>query len=85
MSARRTSSPVNIARRSTSQHATGSPTYNERLSLRRATAVKRWLTDNAGIKPDRIAVRGYGETRPVAPNGDSSGRARNRRVVVGVR
>ncbi len=65
--------------------STGSPTYNERLSLRRATAVKRWLTDHAHIGADRIGVRGYGEARPVASNADAAGRARNRRVVVGVR
>jgi len=55
--------------------STGSPAYNQRLSLRRAAAVKRWLVAHGQISADRIAVRGYGETRPVDSNAAASGRA----------
>lgn len=64
--------------------AKGDPAYNRRLSLRRAQSVKAWLVQRGGLDADRIAVKGFGETRPVASNSTSSGRARNRRVVVGV-
>jgi len=62
----------------------GSDTYNDRLSRRRAEAVKRWLVSRGGLAADRVAVRGYGEREPVASNAGDSGRRRNRRVVVGV-
>jgi flagellar motor protein MotB len=64
--------------------AVGSAAYNRRLSLRRAQAVRRWLVTRGRISASRIAVRGYGERRPVAANASASGRKRNRRVVVGV-
>jgi outer membrane protein OmpA-like peptidoglycan-associated protein len=35
-----------------------------------------------GISADRIVARGYGEERPVAPNTEAEGRAKNRRVEV---
>ena len=59
----------------------GSSTYNLDLSLRRAEAVRQALIE-AGIGPDRIAARGYGERYPVAPNSDAAGRQRNRRVEI---
>jgi outer membrane protein OmpA-like peptidoglycan-associated protein len=62
----------------------GSDGYNDRLSVRRAEAVKRWLVANGGIAASRITTKGYGESEPVASNGDDAGRQRNRRVVVGV-
>ncbi len=64
--------------------STGSPDYNKRLSLRRAEAVRRSLVTHGHISAGRITVRGYGESRPAATNADASGRARNRRVVIGV-
>jgi len=57
----------------------GSDLYNEKLSVRRAEAVFRYLV-NHGIAPERMEVIGYGETRPVADNDTESGRAQNRRV-----
>lgn len=54
----------------------GSEQYNQRLSERRAEAVKRALTQR-GINPARIHTVGYGESQPV-----SSSDAANRRVVV---
>jgi OOP family OmpA-OmpF porin len=47
-------------------------------------AVKRWLVEHAHIPARRISARGYGENRPAATNASSSGRARNRRVMIGV-
>jgi outer membrane protein OmpA-like peptidoglycan-associated protein len=61
----------------------GGDAYNRRLSLRRAESVRRWLAGH-GVDAARAAVEGYGETRPVASNATSSGRQKNRRVVIGV-
>jgi OOP family OmpA-OmpF porin len=57
----------------------GSDEYNEKLSVRRAEAVFRYLV-NRGVAPTRMEVIGYGESRPVASNETESGRAQNRRV-----
>lgn len=59
--------------------STGGAELNERLSLRRADAVKAVLVDR-GVKAEQITVNGYGETRPVADNATADGRAKNRRV-----
>lgn len=53
--------------------------YNIDLSQRRARSVQSYLVDN-GISSDRIDVKGFGETKPVADNDSKSGRAKNRRV-----
>jgi outer membrane protein OmpA-like peptidoglycan-associated protein len=60
--------------------AKGDDAYNQRLSLRRAEAVKRWLTEREAIAADRFVTRGAGESRPVAGNDDEAGRQKNRRV-----
>lgn len=59
----------------------GEPAYNQRLSERRAEAVRAHF---AVQLDDTFALEasGYGETRPVAPNDTDDGRARNRRVVI---
>jgi len=44
--------------------AAGSESYNQRLSERRANAVKEYLTKEGLIAPDRLSTIGYGETRP---------------------
>lgn len=62
----------------------GSDAYNERLSLRRAKAVRDWLVRRAGLERSRIVVRGFGEGQPAASNSSDSGRRKNRRVVIGV-
>jgi OOP family OmpA-OmpF porin len=59
--------------------AVGSDQYNERLSVRRATAVKDYLV-RGGISASRIEIRGLGESQPVASNETADGRAQNRRV-----
>ena len=50
------------------------------LSGARAAAVVQALVD-FGLPPNRLRIVGYGETRPVADNATSEGRAANRRVV----
>ncbi len=59
--------------------SSGSEAYNQRLSERRAQAVREYLISR-GIPADRLTARGYGESRPIADNGTESGRAKNRRV-----
>jgi outer membrane protein OmpA-like peptidoglycan-associated protein len=49
------------------------------LSQRRAEAVERWLVQH-GVAPARLMAKGYGATRPLAPNITAYNRARNRRV-----
>ena len=63
----------------------GTRAYNERLSLNRAEAVKRWLAANGRVPESRMTTRGFGPTRPVAPNGTAEGRQQNRRVEVRLR
>ncbi len=59
----------------------GSDASNQSLSDRRATAVRTALVSE-GVEAGRIAVRGVGETRPVATNDTAEGRAQNRRVEI---
>lgn len=58
---------------------TGPEAYNQRLSERRAEAVKRYLVEH-GVDADRLETAGYGESRPIASNETREGRALNRRV-----
>jgi OOP family OmpA-OmpF porin len=67
--------------------AVGSDAYNQRLSVRRAEAVKAYLVSK-GIEKNRVYTEGKGEKQPVADNKTAEGRAKNRRVeieVVGTR
>lgn len=57
----------------------GSADSNRKLSARRAAAVRQYLLSQ-GIEKSRISARGYGETKPVADNGNEAGRRLNRRV-----
>ena len=47
--------------------ATGTPEYNQQLSERRAEAVRRYLTAK-GVTAQNLEARGFGETRPRAPD-----------------
>jgi outer membrane protein OmpA-like peptidoglycan-associated protein len=58
----------------------GSDKYNMGLSKRRANAVRDYLIKKGGISADRLTAVGFGESKPVAPNTTSEGRAKNRRV-----
>ena len=64
----------------------GADQYNQRLSERRADSVRRWLAAN-GVAT-QMTSRGWGRTKPVAPNtkpggsDDPEGRQKNRRVEI---
>jgi OOP family OmpA-OmpF porin len=58
----------------------GAADYNQKLSQRRADAVREVLISQFGVDPSRLIAIGYGETRPVADNGNAMGRQENRRV-----
>ncbi|MFZ1180207.1 MAG: OmpA family protein [Herbaspirillum sp.] len=65
----------------------GSVAYNQKLSERRAEAVKAYLVAN-GVESDRVYTKGKGKSQPIADNKTAAGRAKNRRVeieVVGIR
>jgi chemotaxis protein MotB len=55
---------------------------NWELSTARALAAVRFLTEQAGVSPQRLGAVGYGEFRPIADNATAEGRARNRRIAV---
>lgn len=57
----------------------GSDTENMALSQRRAQSVQYYL-QQSGIATDRILAKGYGETKPVAPNDSDENRQKNRRI-----
>jgi OOP family OmpA-OmpF porin len=59
----------------------GTDAYNQKLSIRRAEAVKKHLVSQ-GIEAKRIYVEGKGESQPVADNKTAEGRAKNRRVQI---
>ena len=65
----------------------GTVEYNQKLSERRANAVKAYLVSK-GIEKNRVYTEGKGKKQPVADNKTAEGRAKNRRVeieVVGTR
>lgn len=67
----------------------GNDRYNQKLSEQRADSVRRWLAEH-GIAT-AMTTRGWGKTRPVAPNtkpngaDDPEGRQKNRRVEITVK
>lgn len=61
--------------------STGSASYNQSLSERRADSVRLALV-KMGVSLDRVVSQGYGKDFPVADNTSASGRAMNRRVEV---
>ncbi len=69
--------------------AKGNDQYNQKLSERRAQSVQKWLAAN-GVTTS-LSTRGYGKTKPVAPNtkpdgkDDPEGRQKNRRVEITVK
>lgn len=60
---------------------TGSISYNQQLSEKRAASVARYL-GGEGVKRQRMRMAGYGEKKPLVANTDSSARSRNRRVEI---
>ncbi|MHB1214179.1 MAG: OmpA family protein [Thiobacillus sp.] len=59
--------------------STGTEEYNLGLSRRRAEAVRDYLVSK-GVPAERLTIKAYGESQPVASNSTSEGRAKNRRV-----
>lgn len=68
--------------------AIGSDAHNQKLSEQRAEAVKSWFIEKEGLRNMSFASKGYGASRPVAPNkkpdgsDDPDGRQKNRRVEI---
>lgn len=60
----------------------GPAAYNQKLSERRATAVKNRLVEKFNIAAERMTARGFGESVPVADNTTAEGQFLNRRVEV---
>jgi outer membrane protein OmpA-like peptidoglycan-associated protein len=69
----------------------GTHAHNMKLSDDRAASVKNWLVQNAGVQGSRVTTKGWGETKPVAPNknpdgsDNPAGRQKNRRVEIMIR
>src|SRR6516165_3629704 len=61
--------------------STGSAQKNQALSEQRANTVAQYLRTK-GVADQRLAVAGFGPTRPVASNDSPDGRQRNRRVEI---
>ncbi|MDT0617773.1 OmpA family protein [Salinisphaera sp. P385] len=59
--------------------SSGSDSYNQKLSERRASAVASYLSSK-GVNSSRMATWGRGESEPIATNDTEAGRSRNRRV-----
>ena len=59
----------------------GSNEYNLSLSESRAQSVQKILLDG-GIAAERMEIKGYGESKPIADNATPSGQAQNRRVEI---
>jgi outer membrane protein OmpA-like peptidoglycan-associated protein len=68
--------------------AKGSASYNQTLSEARANSVKQWLVDKEGLSGMSFAIKGFGATKPAAPNtnpdgsDNPEGRQKNRRVAL---
>ncbi len=60
--------------------STGSASLNQTLSQKRADAVRSYLVHASGVPADQVVAAGFGQTRPIASNQTSEGRAQNRRV-----
>jgi outer membrane protein OmpA-like peptidoglycan-associated protein/opacity protein-like surface antigen len=59
---------------------TSSKSYNQKLSQKRAEAVKSYIENVKGIEPSRLKAVGYGFSRPIAKNDPITGNIANRRV-----
>ncbi|MEM8987111.1 MAG: OmpA family protein [Pseudomonadota bacterium] len=61
--------------------STGSDSYNQQLSEKRAGAVANFLISN-DVNAARVRTYGFGESRPIADNSTDFGRQQNRRVEI---
>lgn len=62
----------------------GTDAYNQKLSERRAAAVKNYLVGK-GVSAGQIHTQGKGESQPVADNKTAAGRAKNRRADIEIK
>ena len=60
--------------------AVGNDQYNQALSERRAESVKQWLVTNEKLDAAKFVTKGWGKTKPIAPNDTEANRQRNRRL-----
>jgi outer membrane protein OmpA-like peptidoglycan-associated protein len=60
--------------------ASGAEKANQKISEKRAQSAKKYLQDKFNISADRMTVKGYGSTKPIADNKTKEGRSKNRRV-----
>ena len=61
--------------------SSGTPKYNQGLSVRRAQVVAAQLVKD-GVPKNAIAITGFGETNPLVPTGDNVREPQNRRVEI---
>lgn len=61
----------------------GTDEYNQKLSERRAQAVRDYLVQ-AGLSPQIMTVVGHGKSNPLVPGTSEKARAKNRRVELGI-
>jgi OOP family OmpA-OmpF porin len=59
----------------------GSDEYNQKLSERRAKAVRDYMVNELGMDTNLFSAVGYGESKPIASNETDEGRAKNRRIL----
>jgi OmpA-OmpF porin, OOP family len=59
----------------------GTAKYNQRLSIRRADAVRKELIAE-GVSADEFTASGIGKSDPAVPTGQGVNEPRNRRVVI---
>ena len=61
--------------------STGTFALNQQLSQQRARSVADYLV-SLQVNPQRVAVQGFADTQPIAPNNTEAGKAQNRRVEI---
>jgi OOP family OmpA-OmpF porin len=60
--------------------ASGNEKANQAISEKRAQSAMKYLQDKFNIPENRLTVKGYGATKPIADNSTQEGRSKNRRV-----
>ncbi len=60
----------------------GKTSYNQKLSENRASTVAQYIRQKIFLPDDRLVIRFYASTRPVATNSTDEGRQKNRRVEI---
>ncbi len=58
----------------------GDEKANQKISEKRALSAKKYLQDKFNISEDRMVIKAYGATKPIADNQTKEGQSKNRRV-----